>query len=293
MYLQLQADLDAKQDALIMQAISEERALFEEQLGSLREQLRFAEEENGALRLENDRLRRSPRADGAVASPTATSTGAPVNNTGKSAAPATPAAPAPSQWDAVDSMRASIAARDEKSRAAHEDRIRLALLLANEKRTVFRLAEKLRALVMQYAVERGTMMQRMTELQNEVAELRGTDFLTGNAVQPEDDTNSISNSNNQTESDPPPPPLSPSLVSKTSSEVSQSDSNEAERVAEAMNALQQQLTKAFAVIQRMQSERRELILYQSKSEKAIRFLVSERERLISQASSGSTSSAEK
>jgi hypothetical protein len=284
LYLQLQADLDAKQDAVIMEAIREERAIFEEQINNLKEQLRYAEQENKALIKENQQLRRS-------GGPTAgTVDGGATTAAGVAAPPTSPASPAssgtdgkasaavPSQWAAVEDLRASIAARDEKSRIAHEERMRLALLLADEKRTVFRLAEKLRAMVMQYSVERNLMTQRLTELQNEVAELRGTDYLSPNVPVEEE----------------PQPVLSPRQAAGApgaGSNGAKADAEDAGDAVDTMGMLQNQLNKAYNVIQRMQQERTELIIYQCKSQKAIRFLVAEHEQLLRR--SGGISQSEK
>ena len=267
LYLQLQADLDAKQDTAIMEAIREERAIFEEQITNLKEQLQFAERENKALMKENEQLRRgtnttvSPPVEGASTSP-ATSPLTP------STAPATDGKPHTSkhttpQWAAVEDLRAGIAARDEKSRVANEERMRLALLLADEKRTVFRLAEKLHAMVVQYSVERNSLMQRVSELQNEVASLRGTDYLSANAGVEEEQQPLMS------------PRAGPqSGVSGADRPAGDDAAVDAEST---MAMLQEQLDKAYHVIQRLQQERTEMILYQFKAEKAIRYLVADKE----------------
>ncbi|CAD2218274.1 kinesin [Angomonas deanei] len=216
LYTQLMAELDAKNDGTLEDALAEERDVYEDRIKGLEEQVTVLTKENEVLRTENDALR----------------SGMPPEKVA--------AIVGSSNRETLDQdMRNMIQARDQKIKTISDERVKLAMLLSEEKRTCFRLAQKLQALTLQYKVDTDSLIKRQNEVTAELASVKGTDYLSavGNVSSPADGGSS------------PRFPLA----------------GESEGTRDLIRAYQQ--------------ERIELIVYQSKAEKAIRLLAAEKKDL--------------
>ncbi|KAH9580019.1 Kinesin motor domain [Trypanosoma melophagium] len=237
LYLQLLAELDSKNDGTLEDALSEEREVYEERIRSLEDRVTILTTENDLLRQENASMGGS----------------AGVSADGKSDS-------APTAWHAMSKqLRDTLAERDAKITTINDERYKLAILLAEEKRTVFRLAEKLRATMIRYQMESDKWMQRMDEIGNELARVKGTDYIGFQT------TDSAAECSSNTY-----PPLSPKYTDPNG----MSSATGHEEVY-----LQEQLEKAYQRIRSLNQERTDLIVYQSRAEKAIRLLHAEKTAL--------------
>jgi hypothetical protein len=248
LYLQLMADLDNKNDKTLEDALEEERGVYEDRISSLNDQIKLLTDENTMLRNENGQLRAVVPADKLkqIIQTPASSAAA-----GGAASGATAAAGAANggggDWaEANRELREMIALRDAKLRTISDERVRLALLLSEEQRKCFKLAQKMQAFGLKYKMERSQLTRRQDELAAELAASKGTDYLS--ATSNFDSTMSPSS---------PRPP----------------------REGEEINDLE----KAQAQIRAFRAERQELIVYQAKAASAIRMLVKERDAALRKA----------
>ncbi|KAF8286145.1 kinesin [Trypanosoma cruzi cruzi] len=240
LYLQLMAELDSKNDGTLADALKEERRVYEDRVSALEDRVRILTTENDLLRQEITELQRGgdgTATDGAAAA----------------------------GWQAVSKqMRDKLAERDAEIKVITEERFKLAILLAEEKRTAFRLAEKLRATMMRYQMDSKQWTQQQEMLAIELAQLKGTDYisLTGGIKE----CGSSGGSTNQSAFTD-----SVSMPPQSSLSTGQDDSY-----------MQEQLEKAYNRIRELNQERLERIVYQSKAEKAIRVLYAEKTALEKQ-----------
>ncbi|EPY20386.1 kinesin [Strigomonas culicis] len=224
LYTQLMAELDAKNDGTLADALQEERDVYEDRIAGLQEQVQTLTDENGLLKQENTALRAGVSPEKVAA--------AVANVDGGSG-----------NWAEVNAhLREMIQARDEKINTINDERVRLAMLLSQEKRTCFQLAHKMQAVSLQYMVERKGLVKRLDELAAELAAAKGTDYLSA-----------VGNFS----------PATDGTVDGGASPRFPADETPAAR--EMIAALRQ--------------ERIELIVYQSKAEKAIRLLAAEKRAL--------------
>eukprot|EP00758_Cryptobia_borreli_P005523 Tbor_TRINITY_DN4912_c0_g1::TRINITY_DN4912_c0_g1_i1::g.9864::m.9864 len=265
MYLQLQADLDTKTDELIQVAVSDEIAMYESTIANLKEQLKFSEEENCLLKVENAQLR---AAGGAIDEQSFDSS---VRGNVDLMSPSQRErsiglrsdSGATNGWAAiVDDLKLTLAKRDEKESIVDAERVKLALLLSEEKSTTFRLAEKLRALAIKYQSEKAAWAEECRGLKAEIASIRGTEYLSTAAGICDDDNDNIM-----------------SLIAlgsaATSDELARMNIIGSERGGDTSSVLQQQLDRCIQTIENLYDERTSLIVYQSKSQKAIKLLALE------------------
>ncbi|KEG08291.1 putative kinesin [Trypanosoma grayi] len=239
LYLQLLAELDSKNDGTLEDALSEEREVYEGRIHALEDRVRLLTSENDLLRQENAQL----RGGGALA----------------------PGAEAPGWQVMSKQLRDTLGERDANIRVISEERYKLAILLAEEKRTVFRLAEKLRATMLRYQMESKRWTQRLDELGMELAKVKGTDFISFQSGVGES--------------------TSPRMLSSPRMNMD-SESGQL-TMAHGDTYLQEQLDKAFQQIRALNQERMELIVYQSKADKAIRMLHAEKTALTNKVKHGS------
>ncbi|ORC91052.1 putative kinesin [Trypanosoma theileri] len=231
LYLQLLAELDSKNDGTLENALSEEREVYEERIRALEDRVKILTAENDLLRQESASL-----SGGGDGNPDTTNTA----------------------WHTMSKqLRNTLTERDEKIRTINDERFKLAILLAEEKRTVFRLAEKLRATMIRYQMESDRWVQRMDELGTELAKVKGTDYI---GFQPADAAAESSTST----------PVTPQYADPNG--MSQTTGHEEVY-------LQEQLEKAYQRIRSLNQERIDLIVYQSRAEKAIRLLHAEKTAL--------------
>lgn len=234
LYLQLMADIDNKNDKTLEEALEEERGVYEDRISSLNEEMKLLNNENAMLRNENKQLRQYVPADRLKLIDETPSSGVPGVNGGSISG----------GWaKANQELRELIQQRDEKMKVISNERVRLALVVAEEKRKCFQLAQKLRSFAMRYKVEREQLTQRQEELTTELASLKGTDYLS--AVGTFD------------------PTVSPATPGSPKFARDGEDFNDAE--------------SAQAQLRALWAERTELMLYQAKAANAIRMLVKERE----------------
>ncbi|KPI83744.1 putative kinesin [Leptomonas seymouri] len=244
LYLQLMADLDNKNDKTLEDALEEERGVYEDRISALNDQIKMLAEENTMLRKENGELRAVVPADKLkqiVQTPASMATGGAMGGAADSIAGDG------GGWAAANQhLREIIVLRDAKLRTISDERVRLALLLSEEQRKCFKLAQKMQAFGLKYKMEHMQLMRRQNELAAELAASKGTDYLsaTGNF----DAATSLS-----------PRPT---------------------RDGEEVNDLE----KAQAQIRAFRAERQDLILYQAKAASAIRMLVKERDAALRKAS---------
>eukprot|EP00388_Colpodella_angusta_P001175 GDKJ01003874.1.p1 GENE.GDKJ01003874.1~~GDKJ01003874.1.p1 ORF type:complete len:145 (-),score=2.20 GDKJ01003874.1:114-548(-) len=135
---------------------------------------------------------------------------------------------------------------------AEEDKVRLGHQLAEEKLTVFRLAEKLRAVVIKYQNERAGWTEESNTLRAEIAQAKGSEYL---------------NVMGSTDADASPrsePPTSPT-IDGSGGDIS--------------TVLQTQLDRAVNALRELQVERVSLVVYQHKAQQAIKLLATENMKL--------------
>lgn len=241
LYLQLMADLDNKNDKTLEEALDEERGVYEDRISSLNDQIKMLTDENAMLRKENGALRSGVPPE-KLESIIGAAGGSPVT----AAAGGVAGGATTMNWArACQELREMIQLRDAKLRTISDERVRLALLLSEEKRACFHVAQKLQALAIMYKMERGALMKRQDELNAELAATKGTEYLSA--------TGSYD---------------STTLGSPRLRGMAGSDND--------MYVIED-LDKALSVIRALRSERSEMIVYQAKAEKAIRLLVAERE----------------
>ncbi|CAJ1990818.1 DEATH kinesin / KIN29 [Leishmania donovani] len=234
LYLQLMADLDNKNDKTLEEALEEERGVYEERISALDEEMKLLSDENAMLRNENKQLRQYVPADRLKL----------IDETPSSGVPGANGEVASGGWaKANQDLRELVKQRDEKLKVISDERVRLALVVAEEKRKCFQLAQKMRSFAMRYKMEREQSTQRQEELCAELAALKGTDYLS--AVGNFDATAS------------PGSPGSPHYP----------------REGEEFNDAE----SAQAQIRALRAERTELMVYQAKAANAIRMLVKERD----------------
>ncbi|EKF37991.1 kinesin, putative [Trypanosoma cruzi marinkellei] len=251
LYLQLMAELDSKNDGTLADALKEERTVYEDRVSALEDRVRILTAENDLLRQEITELQSG---GGGTASDGAAAAG----------------------WQAVSKeMRDKLAERDASIRVITEERFKLAILLAEEKRTAFRLAEKLRATMMRYQMDSKQWTQQQERLAIELAQLKGTDYISLTGGIKECGSSGVS-ANQSVSTD------SVSMAPQPSPSTGQDDSY-----------MQDQLEKAYNRIREMNQERLERIVYQSKAEKAIRMLYAEKTALEKQLSQQHVVSKEK
>ncbi|CCW61756.1 unnamed protein product [Phytomonas sp. EM1] len=233
LYLQLMAELDAKNDKTLENALEEERNVYEYQISTLEEQVSTLTAENKVLRGENAALR----------------SGMPQDKLN-----ATLASLGDRDWkEVIMKTREMITKRDETIRSIDEERMKLALLLSVEQRKCFKLAQKLQGTMARYQLTCKEMSSRVDKLSIELAEAKGTDYL--------------SLGGNMQES-----PSSPRSNNSDPNSLFDGSSEDVEKLNQKLRAYR--------------AERLELIAYQSKAQKAIRLLVAEKEALQRKYESG-------
>nr|CCM17432.1 kinesin, putative [Leishmania guyanensis] len=243
LYLQLMADLDNKNDKTLEAALEEERGVFDDRINSLNDQVKILTEENGMLRNENKQLRQCVPPDKLKT----------IDETPASGVPAYEGASGGGSWaKANQELREVIKSRDEKLRTINEERLRLALVVAEEQRKCFQLAQKMRAFALRYKMEREQSSRRQDALTAELASVKGTDYLS--ALGTFDSSMS---------------PASPGSPGSPRGGLIGEDYNELESARQQIRALR--------------AERTDLIMYQKKAAEAIRVLVSERDAALRKA----------
>ncbi|RNF06727.1 putative kinesin [Trypanosoma rangeli] len=231
LYLQLMAELDSKNDGTLEDALGEERRVYEDRVNALEDRVKLLSTENDLLRQEIAALQ---------------SGGGEVSSTSCAAA----------GWQTVSKqMRDKLCERDAEIKTITDERFKLAILLAEEKRTAFRLAEKLRATLIRYQMDSRQWTQRQEELDVELARLKGTDYI------------SVTGGMNECSS-----------LCGTVGQASPTDSMNVS-AGQGDAYLQEQLDKAYTRIRELNKERVERIVYQFKAEKAIRMLHAEKAAL--------------
>nr|CCC90903.1 putative kinesin [Trypanosoma congolense IL3000] len=249
LYLQLLADLDSKNDGTLESALSEERSVYEERIRSLEENVKILTAENNVLRKENAEL----RGDGCASSTSAS--GGPTDASSASG-------DGKLGWHSLtEQLKKKLKEKEAAIETINGERSKLGILLAEEKRTAFRLAQKLRANMMRHGMENNKLTERMTELSIENAKLKGTDYISFQSNAACEDSLTL------------PSELSEKYVDPSSAQHST-------EVGEAY--LQEQLDKAHERLRALHQERLELIVYQSMAGKAIRMLHSEKTSLANQ-----------
>lgn len=249
LYLQLQADLDSKNDKLIQAAVMEEIAMRETAVAGLQEQLKFAESESALLRKENAMLKHQlAQLNGGVVPPPIASFQGPAPSGGGGGDSA--------QWgDMINTLKTSLAEKQKALVSAEEDKVKLGHLLAEEKLTVFRLAEKLRAVVIKYQSERTQWSEEHNTLRAEIAQAKGSEYL---------------NVMGGTDADASPRNEAPaSPVIDTSNNTG----------GDISTVLQAQLDRAVQALRELQVERVSLVVYQHKAQQAIKLLAAENMKL--------------
>ncbi|KPA83006.1 putative kinesin [Leptomonas pyrrhocoris] len=249
LYLQLMADLDNKNDKTLEDALEEERGVYEDRISALNDQIKLLTEENTMLRNENGQLRAAVPADKLkmiVQTPASQVGGGAANGAAAGATGGGGVSGGNSWAEASLQLREMINLRDAKLRTISDERVRLALLLSEEQRKCFKLAQKMQAFGLKYKMERSQLTRRQDELAAELAASKGTDYLS--AVTNFDMLTTLS---------------SPRMP----------------RDGEEFNDLE----KAQAQIRAFRAERQELIVYQAKAATAIRMLVKERDAALRKA----------
>ncbi|CAG9578158.1 putative kinesin [Leishmania major strain Friedlin] len=231
LYMQLMAELDNKNDKTLEEALEEERGVYEERISALDEEMKLLSDENAMLRNENKQLRQYVPADRLKL----------IDETPSSGVSGANGEVVSGGWAKVNQdLRKLVQQRDERLKVISDERVRLALVVAEEKRKCFQLAQKMRSFAMRYKMEREQSTQRQEELCTELATLKGTDYLS--AVGSFDATASPGSPNYPRENE---------------------EFNDAE--------------SAQAQIRALRAERMELMVYQAKAANAIRKLVKERD----------------
>lgn len=239
LYLQLMADLDAKNDKTLSDALDEERLVYEDRISSLNDQINTLTAENTLLRKENALLRSGVPPANIAALMTSAPSCLSAGDTGEA-----------NDWQSVNlHLREMLTARDEQIRVISDERVRLALLLSQEKRVCFRLAQQMRNVATQYKMDRETLSKRVDDLNAELAALKGTDYLSA-------------------------------VGSLQASPGSPGGANDSNSVMGESVSVTQDLNTALNCIRSLREERREMIIYQAKALKAIRMLVAEKEALL-------------
>lgn len=248
LYLQLMADLDNKNDKTLEDALDEERGVYEDRISALNDQIKLLTDENTMLRKENGQLRAVVPKDKLkliVQTPGGGAAGAAAD--GAAGGEEQMSGGGGGDWaEANRQLREMIGLRDAKLRTISDERVRLALLLSEEQRKCFKLAQKMQAFGLKYKMERSQLTHRQDELAAELAASKGTDYLSAMGA-----------FDMYTSPSSPRPP----------------------REGEEFNDLE----KAQAQIRAFRAERQELIVYQVKAASAIRMLVKERDAALRKA----------
>lgn len=227
LYLQLMAELDSKNDGMLEDVMAEERRVYEDRIEALEDRVRILTAENELLRQGNGDARAT--------------------------------AGATKKWQEVSKqMQETLEKRDADVKKMSEDRYKLGLLLAEEKRKTFQLAKKLKGVMMRNQMEYDRLIQQIDELGLELSRLKGTDYI---GFQ---DSDAASNSFSAGAS-------GDDFGGTTSNFSYHGDS-----------FMQDQLDKAHNRIVQLTQEKMELLAYQSKSAKAIRLLHAEKNALAKQ-----------
>ncbi|KAG5472635.1 hypothetical protein LSCM4_01955 [Leishmania orientalis] len=237
LYLQLMADMDNKNDKTLEDALEEERNVYEDRISNLNDQIKLLSNENSMLRNENSMLRSAvpPEKLKMIDETPASGVSVPDGAAGGGGG---------GNWaKANQELREMIKLRDEKLRTISDERVRLALVLGEEQRKCFQLAQKMRSFASRYKLERAQAVRRQDELCAELAAVKGTDYLS--ALGNFDATLSAGSA-------------------RTSREAEDFSDND----------------RAQALIRALRAERMELIVYQAKAASAIRMLVKERDAAL-------------
>eukprot|EP00658_Telonema_sp_P-2_P015933 TRINITY_DN16164_c0_g1_i2.p1 TRINITY_DN16164_c0_g1~~TRINITY_DN16164_c0_g1_i2.p1 ORF type:complete len:301 (+),score=91.20 TRINITY_DN16164_c0_g1_i2:148-1050(+) len=251
LYLQLQADLDSRNDKLIEAAVADEKAMYEGVISNLKDQLKYAHDENVLLKKENTRL---SKGGAAVASPS--------DGGGGGSSTGSPNTAAGGDWSrVVENLQVSLGQRDERLQTVEAEKVKLALALSEEKTNVFRIAEKLRAIAIKYRAERGAWEMENRSLQGELASVRGTEYLSTDgamavAAAAAEDAAAANTKQRKR---------------KGGIDEQDDDSDD--------DGLANQLERAQASIRDLHEERIALIVYQAKAQKAIKMLARENIKL--------------
>lgn len=259
LYMQQQADFDAKHDAILQSTLNEAKEAYEDQIAKLRENLKFAEDENAMLRKEIEDLKSQD--EGATPASSSSEGGKKAGGSEKGAtggaSPASPPGRARSMTmgrttdtshyvNMIEELRQKMRSRDEKYEELHEQRLQLGKLLSEEQLKTFRLAQQLQAVTIRYNRDWETWSQKLDEVNAELAKSRGTDFLT------------VSAGGGFGSSDSSAPLTSP----RTSQRHRGQGVGETEELVD----------KLQDTISSLRQEKRDLIVYQQLAEKAIRML---------------------
>ncbi|CUG88828.1 kinesin, putative [Bodo saltans] len=260
LYLQLQADLETKQDDALSSNLEEQRRDFEEKVGRLKEELRIAEQQNEILKRENEELR---------ANVSSSPAGAAGGSKQKDPSPPRPSSGTESKYTKViDDLRAMVKDRDRKLEETNAERLQLGRIVADEQLKALKLGKQLGALMMRYQKDMEVMTNKVDDLNAEVVKVRGTDYLTiggGSAAMDAAQSPSSANHHGRTFSDHTSALSSPSM----------SDSSPAASGGAAFSA--DALHRNFEALSALRQENADLSVYQRLAEKAIKFLHTEKE----------------
>lgn len=237
LYLQLQAEMDAKVDHAMEDTLAEERAAYEDRINNLEQTVKSLTTENELLKEENKSLKSGLPPEKLAAFTAAA--GASGNNWQK----------------ANEELRQILAARDERMKVVNDERMKLAVLLSQEKVTCFNLAKKLQAIAQHYRLDRAELMRRQNTMAAELASLKGTDYISAFS-----DTEGAS-------------PVLPSARGPLPA------GSTADALATLTGDAAEEVSKLQAQLQAYREDRIELGVYQNKAAKAIRLLVAEKEEL--------------
>lgn len=283
LYLQLQADLETKQDDALATSLEEQRRDFEDKVGRLKEELRIAEQQNEILKRENEELRAA-----GVAAPLESGGGKHKDPSPPRSGGGAAAGTEHKYTQVIDQLRQMVKERDRKLEETNAERLQLGKIFANEQLKALKLGKQLGAMMLRYQKDMEIMSNKVDDMNSEMAKLRGTDYLSlgggggaaaGNAAGADEFLASPSSANHSRS-------FSADLngggggggggISSPAMSPADAPGGVPQFSADAVH-------RAFEVINVLRQEKADLIVYQRLAEKAIKLLHAEKEALKSKA----------
>ncbi len=260
LYLQLQSQLDKQLETAVESALRDERREHELEVRDLKARIKELEQER-------DLLRGGSGGTPLTTTPTTATTA--INNNNKLNPDVA------KQFDAIrasheENLNIVTSERDLFRAECQELKQKLNVTESN----LFAVAKKFEAYRLTSAVKQQAWLQKMNELAAEVAAVKQCDFL---AIDNLDDALNINNNNSSPSANgtPSATPRGGSGTTPVAGFSRSGGSGFSSSAGAASTMDEEQLDKAYLVIQALQQERQSLIIYQHKAKMAIRLLYSE------------------
>lgn len=251
LYLQLMADIDAKRDHALADVLNEERAANEGRVSELEMQLSVLQDENTALRTENQALK------GTI----------PPEEVAKILGKDTT-----QEWkDMVKKLKQMYDSMSEKYKTLSKEHQQLALVCAQAKMDLFELGKRAHCTRMQYSMDYSRLTKRIDELTAELSAAKGVEYMSTSV-------GGLTASYGQNSS-----PMTDTVSVKANSTPSHTPRSPGDSLLSENMPIEQEMIKSREEISELRRQIDELRVYQRKSVQAIRFLAAENETLRAKA----------